>query len=169
MMKVPHETPQMEQMMAFANFFNSENMAYIDILPKLEELYKTKGMDINFAPRAFRLDSTKEPKLANTVLMNDLGQNGYKNLNRLECLNLEQTKFALTKLAQFHAAGAMMVQVNGPYPDVFIHGMMGDNMEAIMAFMEGMLGSFRTAFLANLNKFKNGEAHREKLVRLSLK
>ncbi|XP_017083897.1 uncharacterized protein LOC108116478 [Drosophila eugracilis] len=166
MMKVPHDTPQMEQMMSIANFFTSENAAYIDILPKLEELYKAKGVDITFAPRAFKLDSTKEPKLANTVLMHDLGQDGYKNLNRLECLNLEQTKFALTKLAQFHAAGAMMVQVHGPYPDLFLYGMMGNNKDAIKAFMDGMLGSFRTAFLSNLNKFKNGEAFREKLEKV---
>ncbi|KAH8363283.1 hypothetical protein KR084_007764 [Drosophila pseudotakahashii] len=166
MMKVPHDTPQSNQIMAIANFFNSENLAYIDVLPKLEELYKAKGLDINFAPRAFKLDATKEPKLANTVLMTDLGQNGYKNLNRLECLNLEQAKFALTKLAQFHAAGAMMVQVNGPYPDVFVNGIMGDNKDAIKGFLEGMIGSFRTAFLANLNKFKNGEAYREKLEKI---
>ncbi|XP_016951395.1 uncharacterized protein LOC108025422 [Drosophila biarmipes] len=166
MMKVPHESEQMEQMMALANFFTTENTAYIDILPKLEELYKAKGLDIRFAPRAFRVDATKEPKLANTVLMNDLGQDGFKNLNRLECLNLEQAKFALTKLAQFHAAGARLVQVNGPYPDVFVNGMLGDNKEAAMAFMEGMLASFRTAFLANLDKFKNGEAYREKLEKI---
>ncbi|EDV49486.1 uncharacterized protein LOC6553970 [Drosophila erecta] len=163
MMKVPHDTPQMEQMMNFANFFTSENAAYTEILPKMEALYKAKGLDIKFAPRAFKLDDTKEPKLANTVLMHDLGQNGFKNLNRLECLNLEQTKFALTRLAQFHAAGATMVQVHGPYPDIFVYGMMGNNKEAIIAFMDGMLGSFRTSFLANLNKFKNGEDYRAKL------
>jgi len=74
MMKVPHKTPQMEQMLAMANFFDSENAVYTDILPKLEELYKAKGLDIQFAPKAFKLDSKKEPNLANTVLMNDLGQ-----------------------------------------------------------------------------------------------
>jgi len=164
MMKVPHDTPQMEQMMSMANFFTSENAAYTEILPKMEELYKAKGLDIKFAPRAFKLDATKEPKVANTVLMHDLGQNGFKNINRLECLNLEQTKFALTRLAQFHAAGATMVQVHGPYPDIFVNGVMGNNKEAIIAFMEGMLASFRTSFMANLDKFKNGEEYREKLV-----
>eukprot|EP00099_Drosophila_melanogaster_P022588 NP_650103.1 uncharacterized protein Dmel_CG6830 [Drosophila melanogaster] len=163
MMKVPHDTPQMEQMMSMANFFTSENAAYTEILPKMEELYKAKGLDIKFAPRAFKLDATKEPKVANTVLMHDLGQNGFKNINRLECLNLEQTKFALTRLAQFHAAGATMVQVHGPYPDIFVNGVMGNNKEAIIAFMEGMLASFRTSFMANLDKFKNGEEYREKL------
>ncbi|XP_017083938.2 uncharacterized protein LOC108116513 [Drosophila eugracilis] len=163
MMKVPHKTPQMEQMLAMANFFNSENAAYTEILPKLEELYKAKGLDIIFAPKAFKLDSKKEPNLANTVLMNDLGQDGFKNLNRLECLNLEQTKFALTKLAQFHAASAMNVQVNGPYSDLFVNGAFGGNKEVLMAFYEGMISSFRTAFMANLKSFKNGEDFREKL------
>ncbi|EDV49485.1 uncharacterized protein LOC6553969 [Drosophila erecta] len=163
MMKVPHNTPQMEQMLAMANFFSSENEVYSDILPKLEELYKAKGLDITFAPRAFKLDAEKEPKLTNTVLMNDLGQNGFKNLNRLECLNLEQTKFALKKLAQFHAASAVNVQVNGPYADQFVNGVMGANKEVLIAFYEGMIASFRTAFMANLKNFKNGEDFREKL------
>ncbi|KAH8232277.1 hypothetical protein KR032_003285 [Drosophila birchii] len=164
MMKVPHKTPQMEQMLAMANFFNTENAAYTDILPKLEALYKAKGLDITFAPKAFKLDSTKEPNVANTVLMNDLGQDGYKNLNRLECLNLEQSKAALKKLAQFHAASAVSVEVNGPFPDVFVNGMLGGNKEALMAFYESMIASFQTAFLANLKNFKNGEEYREKLV-----
>ncbi|KAH8355535.1 hypothetical protein KR200_002752 [Drosophila serrata] len=164
MMKVPHKTPQMEQMLAMANFFNTENAAYTEILPKLEALYKSKGLDITFAPNAFRLDATKEPNLANTVLMNDLGQDGYKNLNRLECLNLEQTKLALKKLAQFHAASAVSVEVNGPFPDVFVNGMLGGNKEAMLAFFEAMITPFKTAFLANLKNFKNGEEFREKLV-----
>lgn len=57
-----------------------------------------------------------------------------------------------------------MVQVHGPYPDIFVNGVMGNNKEAIIAFMEGMLASFRTSFMANLDKFKNGEEYREKLV-----
>jgi len=158
MMKVPHQTPQMEQMLAMANFFDSENAVYTDILPKLEELYKAKGLDIKFAPKAFKLDSKKEPNLANTVLMNDLGQDGYKNLNRLECLNLEQTKFALKKLAQFHAASAMSVQVNGPFADIFINGVLGGNKEVLMAFYEGMIASFRTAFMANLKNLRTEKA-----------
>jgi len=165
MLKVPHNVPQMEQMLAMANFFNNENKVYSDILPKLEELYKAKGLDITFAPKAFKLDSVKEPKLANTVLMSDLSQDGFKNLNRLECLNLEQTKFALKKLAQFHAASSMNVQVNGPYEDQFVNGVMGGNKEVLMAFYEGMVASFRTALMANLKNFKNGEEFREKLVK----
>ncbi|XP_017088776.2 uncharacterized protein [Drosophila bipectinata] len=165
MMKVPHDTPQMEQMLTMANFFNVENTVYIDILPKLEGLYKAKGLDITFAPKAFKLDSQKEPKLANTVLMNDLGQDGFKNLNRLECLNFKQTKFVLKKIAQFHAASAMYVQVHGQFPDVFVSGMLGGNREAMMAFYEGMIASFRTSFMANLKNFDNGEDYREKLTK----
>ncbi|KAH8318866.1 hypothetical protein KR074_008364 [Drosophila pseudoananassae] len=163
MMKVPHKTPQMEQMLAIANFFKTETSAYIDFLPKMENLYKSKGMDITFGPRAFTLDTSKEPNAANIVLMDDLGQAGFKNFNRLECLNFEQAKFAIKKLAQFHAAGAMMVQVHGPYPDIFVYGVLGKNPEMIKGFVEGMLGPFRTAFLANLNKFKDGEKYRSKL------
>ncbi|BFF89023.1 uncharacterized protein DMAD_07872 [Drosophila madeirensis] len=165
MLKVPHDTPHMEQMLAMANFFNTENMAYVDVLPKLEALYKAKGLDVTLAPRAHRLDSSVEPKLANTVLMNDLGQDGFKNLNRRECLNLEQTKIALRKLAQYHAATAMMIEVNGPFPDVFMNGMLGTNKDAIRAFMEGMLGPFQAKFLEHLEHIKDGEQYRDKLTK----
>ncbi|SPP88440.1 Hypothetical predicted protein [Drosophila guanche] len=165
MLKVPHTTPHMEQMLAMANFFNTENLAYVDVLPKLEELYKAKGLDVSLAPRAHRLDSSEEPKLANTVLMNDLGKDGFKNLNRRECLNLEQTKFALRKLAQYHAATAMMIEVNGPFPDVFMKGMLGTNKDAIKAFMEGMLSPFQAKFLEHLEHLKDGEQYRDKLTK----
>ncbi|XP_017062101.1 uncharacterized protein LOC108102014 [Drosophila ficusphila] len=165
MMKVPHRTPQMEQMLAMANFFNTENAVYSDIVPKFEELYKAKGLDITFAPKAFKLDPKMEPNLANTVLMSDMGQDGFKNLNRLECLNLEQTKFALTKLAQFHAASAMNVQVNGPYADRFMNGLFGGDKEFLLKIYEGMITPFQNAFLANLKSLKNGEDFREKLVK----
>ncbi|KAH8247819.1 hypothetical protein KR038_010473 [Drosophila bunnanda] len=163
MLKIPHDTPQMQQILQMANFFTTENLAYIDFLPKMEELYKAKGLDIRFAPRAYKLDADNEPKLANTVLMHDLGQDGYKNFNRLNCLNLEQSKFAIKKMAQYHAASAMMIQVHEPYPDVFVYGSMGSNVDVIIQFLEGMIGTFRTAFLANLKQFKNGEHYREKL------
>ncbi|SPP88441.1 Hypothetical predicted protein [Drosophila guanche] len=127
-------------------------------------LYKARGLDVSLAPRAHRLDSSEEPKLANTVLMNDLGKDGFKNLNRRECLNLEQTKFALRKLAQYHAATAMMIEVNGPFPDVFMKGMLGTNKDAIKAFMEGMLGPFQAKFLEHLEHLKGGEQYRDKLV-----
>ncbi|KAH8294590.1 hypothetical protein KR018_000017 [Drosophila ironensis] len=163
MIKVPHQSSQMDNLLALANFFTTENSTYADILPKLEGLYKSKGMDITFAPKAFKLDSNKVPAAANTVLMNDLSQQGYKNINRLNCLDFEQAKFALKKLAQYHAASAMMVQVYGPFPDLFLYGMMGNNKELIKGFLEQMLGPFRTAFLANLHRFKNGEKFRSKL------
>ncbi|XP_033232393.1 uncharacterized protein [Drosophila pseudoobscura] len=165
MMKVPHNTPQMEQMLAMANFFKLENMAYIDILPKLEELYRVKGMEVALAPRAHRLDPSQEPKLAYTVLMNDLGQDGFKNLNRLECLNLEQTKFVLRKMAQYHAATAMMIQVYGPYPDTLMNGIFGANKDAIKAFMDGMLGAFQITFMEHLKDLKDGEKYRDKLTK----
>ncbi|EDW81307.1 uncharacterized protein Dwil_GK11996 [Drosophila willistoni] len=162
MMKVAHDSPEMQQMLQLANFFVSENAAYTEVLPKLDELYKSKGIDIKFAPSAYKLDASEEPKLANTVVMYDLGQDGYGNLNRLECLDLDQTKFALRKLAQFHAAGARFVEVHGLYCDMFLYGMFGTNKELGKMFMEQFMGPLFKLFLKNLSTYKDGEKYRQK-------
>ncbi|KAM8703725.1 hypothetical protein ACLKA7_008367 [Drosophila subpalustris] len=166
MMKIAHDYPGMEQMLAVANFFPIENEAYIDFVPKLEVLYKEKGLDITFAPRAYRFKESlkEEPKLANTVLMYDLGQDGYKNVNRRECLNLEQTKVVLKKMAQYHAAGAQYKNLHG-LSDGMMYGMMGKSIENSLALLDAMMKPTQTMFLNNLKNYKDGEKYRDKLVK----
>ncbi|KAH8359448.1 hypothetical protein KR093_006786 [Drosophila rubida] len=164
MMKVPHESAEMQQMMALGNFFITENEAYIDLLPKLEELYKEKGLDITFSPRAYQFKESvkEEPRLANTVLMRDLGREGFKNINRLECLNVNQTKVVLKKMAQYHAAGAHYKNVYG-LSERLTYGMFGKNIEAAMAMLDAMMGPTQKRFLSNLKNFKDCEKYHDKL------
>ncbi|XP_062124982.1 uncharacterized protein LOC133838049 [Drosophila sulfurigaster albostrigata] len=164
MMKVPHESPEMEQMLAVSNFFVVENEAYIDLLPKLEKLYKEKGLDIRFAPRAYQFKESvkEEPRLANTVLMYDLGQEGYKNVNRLECLNFEQTKVVLKKMAQYHAAGAHYKNLYG-ISERLMYGMFGKNIEVALAMLEAMMVPTQKRFLSNLKNFKDCQKYHDKM------
>lgn len=164
MMKVPHDTPQMEQMLAFANFFTLENEAYLDLLPKLEELYKEKGLDIKLAPRAYTFKESlkEEPKLANSVLMYDLGQDGYKNVNRRECFNLEQTKVVLKKMAQYHAAAAHYKN-HHVISDRLMYGAFGNNIEAGLAMLDNMMGPTQKMFLSNLKNYKDCQKYHDKL------
>lgn len=144
-----------------------ENEFYLNVLPKLEALYKEKGLDSSFAPRTYKFTESliKEPKLADTILMDDLGQKGYKNVNRLEGLNFEQTKFVLRKLAQFHAAGAQCYRVNGPYSDQMMRDTFGSTPESMNMF-ETILGSFQRFFLDNLKTYKDGDYYHAKFVNM---
>ncbi|KAL7727113.1 hypothetical protein ACLKA6_017386 [Drosophila palustris] len=168
MMKVPHESAKMQQMLKTVNFFTVENATYTELISKFENLYKTKGMNISFAPRTYKFKESlkKEPKLANSVLMYDLGQDGYRNVNRLECLNMEETKFVLRKLAQYHAAGAHCRIIHGPYSDVFTQPTFGSNKERALSILNGIMGPFKKMFLDNLNDFKNGDKYYDKFERL---
>ncbi|KAH8307630.1 hypothetical protein KR044_006406 [Drosophila immigrans] len=164
MLKVPHDSPEMEQMLAVGNFFEVENEAYIDLLPKLEELYKQKGLDITFAPRAYQFKEgvKEEPRLANTVLMYDLGQEGFKNVNRLECLNLEQTKVVLKKMAQYHAASAHYKYLHG-VSEKLMYGMFGKNIEVALAMLDSMMVPTQKRFLSNLKNFKDCQKYHDKM------
>ncbi|EDW14078.2 uncharacterized protein LOC6572510 [Drosophila mojavensis] len=165
MMKVPHDSVQMQEMLKVANFFDVENEVYIDLIPKFEELYKSKGLDITLAPRAYRFNEGVkiESKLKNTVLMYDLGQDGYKNANRFEGLNVEQTELVLKKIAQYHAASAVYKSIHGPYTDSIMYGMFGNDPQVAIAMMEKMLVSAQNIFLDTLQNYENCEQYHEKL------
>lgn len=158
MMKVPHENSKLA---STSNVMNIENEFYLNVLPKLKALYKEKGLDLLFAPRTYKFTESliKEPKLADTILMDDLGQKGYKNVNRLEGLNFEQTKFVLRKLAQFHAAGAH--PSNQMMRDTF-----GSTPESMNMF-ETILGSFQSFFLDYLEHYKHGDYYHAKFVNIT--
>ncbi|XP_064552608.1 uncharacterized protein LOC135438274 isoform X1 [Drosophila montana] len=168
MMKVPHESAKMQQMLKTVNFFTVENATYTELISKFEDLYKSIGMNIKFAPRAYKFTESlkKEPKLANTVLMHDLCQDGYRNVNRLECLDVEQSKLVLRKLAQYHAAGAHCRVINGPYPELFTQPMFGSNKERAVSILEGIMGPFKKMFLEHLYFYKDGEKYSEKFALL---
>jgi len=166
MMKVPHESASMQAMLDVGNFFVVENEAYLNILPKFEALYKAKGLDITFGPSAhiFTEGVKLEPKLMNTVLMYDLGQDGYRNVKRQEGLDFEQTKFVLRKMAQYNAAGAQYFRVYGPYTDQIMQGMFGTNSEKTVALFKRMVEPLQRLFLTNIKNYKNGEKYHGKLV-----
>ncbi|XP_017874662.1 PREDICTED: uncharacterized protein LOC108621705 [Drosophila arizonae] len=171
MMKVPHESAKMQQMLKTVNFFTVENAAYTELIAKFEELYRSIGLDITFAPRAFKFSESvrKEPKLVNTVLMYDLTQDGYRNVNRLECLNVEQTKLVLRKLAQYHAASAQCRSLYGPYPELFTQTMFASNKDRAISILEGIMGPFKKMFLENIYYFKNGDKYYDKFSKLFAK
>ncbi|KAM7362729.1 uncharacterized protein ACRADG_013297 [Cochliomyia hominivorax] len=159
MIKVAHDTQEMKEMMKAMNFFIVENIAYTEVLPELEEMYRQAGVEVTFGPKSHRLD-LEDPN-AHYVLMEDLSVDGFKNANRLECLDMDHTLSVLRKMAQFHAATACRVAKNGAYSAVFSPDMDND-MARVM--LKQMFMAFKEPFLNNLKNFENGEKYRESMA-----
>ncbi|ALC45501.1 CG5793 [Drosophila busckii] len=168
-LKVPHESAEMQQMLKTVNFFDIENATYTDLISKFQSFYEDLGLDIVFAPKHYRFKTglENEPKLANTVLMEDLCEQGYANLNRLECVNFEQTKMVLQKLAQYHAAGAQCRVVNGPYSSIYTQEMFDANEDRCLFILNGIMGPFMSMFLETLKSYKNGDIYYDKFLTIS--
>lgn len=56
MLKVPHDTKEMKDMLQAMNFFITENTVYTEVMPELEEMYRQAGVDITFGAKSHRLD-----------------------------------------------------------------------------------------------------------------
>lgn len=165
MMKVPHETSKIAES---SNSQIVENETYLSVLPKFESLYKAKGLELSFAPRTYKFTESlkQEPKLAYVVLMDDLGQDGYNNVNRLEGLNFEQTKYVLKKIAQFHAAGAQCYRVhNETFSKELMQSVFGTSSKNLTAFAT-IFQSFQKSFLDTLKYHKNGDYYHAKFVNM---
>lgn len=159
MLKVPHDTNQMKEMMQAMNFFITENTVYTEVIPELEDMYRQAGVEVSFGPKACRLD-LDDPNI-HYVLMSDLSVDGFKNVNRLECLNMEHTLCVLRKMAQFHAATACRVAKKGAYNPMFSPDMDNDFARAMFS---QMFMAFKEPFLNNLKNFKDGEKYRDSMV-----
>ncbi|XP_013107734.2 uncharacterized protein LOC106087289 [Stomoxys calcitrans] len=158
MLKVAHDNPQMMEMLKRINFFDTENAVYNDVIPEMEDMYRQAGVEVHFGAKAYRLGP--EAPGAYYVLLDDLGLLGYKNTNRLECLNQEHTEAVLRKMAMFHAASAFRAETKGKYPTTFSP----DREDPFArAMIQQMFGSFKKPFLDNIHRFENGEKYAESM------
>lgn len=146
----------MSKIINLLKFFPKEEKTYHSIIPQFEALYKQMGRDIKFAPNAYQFDRDIG---VDYVLLEDLRPRGYKNANRIKGLDLEHTKHALQKLAEFHAASACYAEHFGKFPEEFTIGFYSkNNAELLKQFNSS------SVFLAQLKKWKNGQTYYEKLV-----
>lgn len=159
MLKVAHDTKEMKEMLQHMNFFIVENGTYDDVIPEMEEMYRQAGATVEFGAKSYQIaaDAPKEYY----VLLEDLSLRGYKNANRLECLDMEHTKAVLRKLALFHAASASRVAAKGVYSDIYSPDM---DDPKLRGFMNQMFGSFKKPFMDNIKNYENGEKYENALV-----
>lgn len=89
---------------------------YSEYIPAFEELYKSIGWNIKFAAKCYFADY-KEGNI--NFVFEDLKENNFKNIDRLEGCNMMHMQHVLRALAQFHAASAVYQERNGEFPEIF--------------------------------------------------
>ncbi|KAL5274238.1 hypothetical protein ACFFRR_000788 [Megaselia abdita] len=107
------------QMIADMGIFDKEIEVYEKLLPAFEELYSSKGINVTFGPKSYKL--SKQPP-TDTIVMEDLKQREFVNANRLEGLDTDHVESVLKLIAKFHAASAVYYEINGPYHERFNNG-----------------------------------------------
>lgn len=97
--------------------FPREIFIYDNIISSFENIWKEKANEeIVFGPKCLKV-STEPYEI---IVLDDLKAEGFEMLNRKVGVDLDQTKLVLSKLAKFHAAGAVMIQkVNFSYLIIF--------------------------------------------------
>ncbi|XP_067630394.1 uncharacterized protein [Eurosta solidaginis] len=157
MIKLPIESVQ--KMMKGLDIFAIENTVYHDVIPELEQLYSDVGVKVKFAPKHYDITTPNE---YGVILMEDLRQRGFRNVNRLKGLDMEHTKSALKKLAQWHAASAVRIATKGKYPDIVGVGIFNED------YIEGMKAiNEPTAHLFNecMRTYEGYEVYSESLAK----
>ncbi|XP_065354515.1 uncharacterized protein LOC135948986 [Calliphora vicina] len=155
MLKTAHDSEAIKEVVKNNNVFNVETIMYQEVVPELEQLYKKAGVDINFAPKFYEID-TEYPHL----LLEDLKPKGYTNINRLEGLDIQHTQAVLTVLAQWHAASAVQIATKENYkPILFETYFKEENRE----MMSKIFDSLTAAFLKSAKNYEGHELYYERL------
>ncbi|KAM7343125.1 uncharacterized protein ACRADG_010267 [Cochliomyia hominivorax] len=128
--KLPLPSGESETVDFLWSLFPKEITVYCEILPRFEKLYKQLGLNIKFAPKYFQLRQTLDMD-PNTILLEDLSEQGFSLQNRFEGLNFEYTKKVLKKLAEFHAVSARYVEVYGSYDKMFEQHMFSEETRSL--------------------------------------
>ncbi|KAH8359447.1 hypothetical protein KR093_006783 [Drosophila rubida] len=96
--------------------FDKEKLSYSQYVPHFEQMYAKVNKKSRFGAKYYELTS---PKTEEMIVLEDLGNRGFRNTNRQLGLDMDHTKTVLEKLAQLHAASAVYYELNGPYPYLY--------------------------------------------------
>lgn len=117
MLKTPHQSEVYRKILEETDIFDVERGMYLEVVPEMEQLYRDVGVEVNFGAEAYQIQATDY-----YVLLEDLRPRGFRNANRLEGLDQAHTESVLRKLAQWHAASAVRVELKGPYEEKYTTG-----------------------------------------------
>ena len=157
MLKVPPESPQATAIINMLNSFKREMLSYYELLPAFEKMYSDSGYTVRIAPKAYKFDKDLG---FDVILMEDIRVDGYKTMNRLDGLDMEHTKCAVQKLAQFHAASAAYIAKEGRLPELLMKPMLNEKLLQMLAQSQKPQ---EQKLLDNLSLY-NAEHLKEKIV-----
>ncbi|KAI9579894.1 hypothetical protein GQX74_000682 [Glossina fuscipes] len=157
MLKISHSREHLPEHFKHFNVFEVENGMYKEIAPEFERMYAKVGRKVCFTAKSYTLATQEEH-----VLLEDLGRYGFKNVKRQDCLDLEHLKNALEKLAQWHAASAVMVQQKGIFDMKYQRGMLNEGGKELLRTMLDDSGRY---LLKNVTKLEGHEEYYEEVVK----
>lgn len=158
MLKVAHDSELFREMMKIHDIFSIEAGMYRDVVPELEQLYADAGVQVKFSAKSYNL-STDQPY----ILLENLKERGFRNVNRREGLDMQHTKCVLRKMAQWHAASAVRVATRGIYPKMYLDGYV---MAHTLDMIQSMYEASGKVLLEVVKQFPKSHMYYEKIVSL---
>lgn len=103
-------------LVAGLDLFPKEKQMYEDYIPKFVKLYKDAGVEIELAPKCLHVEESSKGIV---LVLEDLKRQKFHNVDRLKGLDMAHMRRVLVKLAELHAASAVLHEKNGPYNEMF--------------------------------------------------
>ncbi|KMZ05834.1 uncharacterized protein LOC6729602 [Drosophila simulans] len=161
MLKTPHDFEMYREILKKNNMFAVERDVFIQVVPELEQMYKNVGLEVKFAAKAYEIDAPDD-----YVLLQDLGPLGFRNVDRLEGLDMVHTKSVLKKMAQWHAVSATRIHLKGPYAQNYLQPTYADTMKENIEQVAETLGKY---FLKCLPLYEGYEEYSEAVHKMQPK
>lgn len=117
--------PSTRAMVSSWKVFDKEKLSYGCYIPEFEQMFRNANKPIEFGANYYE---TSSPLTASTelIILEDLGNRGFKNAYRQQGLDMKHTLAVLEKLSQFHAASAVRYELKGAYPNVYDRNLCSD-------------------------------------------
>ncbi|XP_030374623.1 uncharacterized protein LOC115624165 [Scaptodrosophila lebanonensis] len=155
MAKILPASPTSQQLVQSWKVFDKEHNTYSNYLPEFEQMFRDAGKEITFGAKYYKIQNSGLENEA--VILEDLGNSGFRNIKRQDGMDKEHTQATLEKLAQFHAASAVRYERKGEYPDLYDRNLL--NGEDTAEFQEKLAKSlisclplYEATHLANVLK-----------------
>ncbi|XP_060646710.1 uncharacterized protein LOC132784852 [Drosophila nasuta] len=134
-LKTTLETDKGGDFVAGMSLFPKEKEMYQVQIPNYIKLYKEAGVDIELAPKCVHIEETPE---GITLVMEDLKQQNFENIDRLKGFDMEHMTRVLRKVAELHAASVINHERNGQYADMFYLSLFNEKTRPIFEGMTAM-------------------------------
>lgn len=153
-LKVNHtlEDGPTKEMLEVFNVFTKEVEMYKSVVPRLEELLHKSGDFTQISPKCIKT-STSAPE---QIVLEDLSRKGFKMASRHDGLDWDHVKLVIERLGKFHAASAVLQEINGPYRDCLLEGMYREKLKPLV---EGFFNTNLGILKESVQKMSKGSRY----------